>query len=71
MAAKLTSYQASLVSQLRVILADGAKNTHQIALARGDYQTYESALRDRLLRLAERGVLKFEATGKGRFWQFT
>lgn len=47
--------QRELLEQIRVILADGPKNTHGVAMARGDYQSYETDLRDRLLRLAWRG----------------
>lgn len=66
----MTSYQKDLIAELKGILADGPKNTHQIAMARGDYQAYETNLRDRLFCLAERGVLKFQETTRGRFWSF-
>ena len=56
----MTAYQKELASELQSILAGGPKNTHQIAVARGDRQVYETHLRDRLFRLEERGILKSE-----------
>lgn len=66
----MTAYQNDLINELKAILADGAKNTRQIRIARGDKQVYETNLRDRLFRLADRGVLNFANTTRGRFWSF-
>jgi len=65
---RLTNYQKELLDELQSILAEGSKNTHQIAVARGDRQAYETSLRDRLFVLAEKGLLSFEKTTRGRFW---
>ena len=65
---RLTASQQELVSELRSILASGPRNTHQIAQARGDYQAYESHLRDRLFRLEAAGLVVSKNTPRGRFW---
>lgn len=57
---RLTSYQCDLLSDLQTILADGPKNTHRIAVARGDRQAYETNLRNRLFVLADKGYLTVE-----------
>jgi hypothetical protein len=64
----MNAYQNELLSQVKFFLADSPKNTHQIARLRGDYQAYESNLRDRLFRLADRGLLTVNNTARGRFW---
>ena len=64
----MTAYQTSLLNELKFLLANGPKNTHQLAQLRGDYQAYESNLRDRLFRLADRGLLTVTNTTRGRFW---
>ena len=66
----MTAYQTSLLNEIKSFLADGPKNTHQLAQLRGDYQAYESNLRDRLLRLAERGLIRVDESNlsRGRFW---
>jgi hypothetical protein len=50
----LTKKQTNLLSTLR---ACNGSNTHKIAEHRGDFQAYESTLRDRLFRLAEKGLV--------------
>ncbi len=59
---RLTETQLGLLNQLRDILANGPKNTHQIAQARGDRQAYESYLRNRLFRLVHAGLLDVQTT---------
>ena len=70
---KLTEKQTELLCNL---CACEGGNTHQIAAHRGDRQNYESNLRDRLFRLAERGLARyFECVGKSgvteRRWYLT
>jgi len=59
---KLNKRQQNLLSQLH---EHGPCNTHQLAVARGDQQAYESHLRDRLLRLYERGAIWYEEVWVG------
>lgn len=64
----LTKKQESLVNDIKKMsgIKDGL-NTHQIAVNRGDYQAYETCLRDRLFRLAGKGFLKFTENHKNGF----
>ena len=55
----LTKKQADL---LAVVAENPNRNTHQLAQTLGHYQAYESYLRNRLFRLAARGVLSYEET---------
>lgn len=64
----MTASQKELINELTSILASGPKNTRQIRIARRDRQTYETNLRDRLFRLADRGLLAVNNTTRGRFW---
>lgn len=62
----MTKSQIELAAELKTLLAAGPLNTHQIAQARGDRQSYESYLRDRLYRLEAAGLIRSEARkGKG------
>jgi hypothetical protein len=53
----MTRKQQSL---LRTVEANPGLTTHALATIRGDCQAYETSLRDRLFRLADRGVVRFE-----------
>lgn len=85
---RLTTKQRELIAELELLAEERTEaedrgvcrhlgNTHQIAHALGHYQAYESHLRDRLFRLADRGVLQYAEIGKGpngfreRIWFFT
>jgi predicted transcriptional regulator len=59
----MTSKQQSL---LNTVEANPGLTTHALATLRGDYQAYETSLRDRLFRLADRGVIRFEEKKAGR-----
>lgn len=64
----MTSRQKDLFASVQLLLADGPRHTHAIAVALGHYQSYESHLRDRLFRLEERGLIRSTRTTRGRFW---
>ncbi len=72
----LTRSQKELVSNLRALTVPLPRNTKQIREDFGDVQAYESHLRDRLFRLAAKGVLRYtEFVGprggvKSRVWEW-
>lgn len=65
----MTKYQKELYEQIKSILADGPKNTSQIARERGDYQVYETHLRDRLFSLAAKGLIQYEERKSANYGQ--
>lgn len=65
--AKLTSSQIQLLADVAEI---APANTHQIAKHLGHRQSYETHLRNRLFRLADRGLVIHSAGPRGsRVWQ--
>ena len=44
---------------LAFLAAHPGQSTHELAMLAGHQQAYESHLRDRLFRLAERGLVKY------------
>ncbi len=59
---RLTTKQKDL---LNFVQKHPGLNTHQIAQWLGHYQAYESHLRDRLVRLMLKGLVKMEIQIKG------
>jgi hypothetical protein len=53
----LTDYQKRLLAEIK---ANPGLTTAGLRRLRGDRQAYESNLRDRLFRLAEKGLLRYE-----------
>ncbi len=53
---------------LQLVRKNPGLNTSQLATLRRDWQAYESYLRDRLFRLADRGLVRFEERQGNEGW---
>lgn len=63
---KLRKSQQQLLNEVLPLLP---ANTHQIAVALGHRQSYESFLRNRLYKLKDAGYLDAEETPYQRIWK--